>query len=422
VGTQLNKRNEYDVRRNSESPIIDLDLITNDFQIEWKHPGWVGLDGMIGLQAFTQNNDNNPGTFTTPFIPNYNTFRYSGFIIESLKKGRNTLEAGVRLDYEYNNVRGRETNQDVFRDEYSFVNLTASLGYVREISSRTSFRTNLGTAWRTPNMAELYSFGQHGFKNSYGLLRFYTEEDGRFRTNRVIPIAESGISPEKGYKWINEFRTQQKTHTFTLTFYTHYIENFIFDRPLAVIGTFAGPMPAFIYDQADALFLGADFSWQKRWTPVLHGTLGASYLWSKNLKKNEPLINQPPITASYKLTWKPRELWIFNNSSFSLKPSYTFQQFQAPRTITPVELIERIVVVTPESEIFDFMDAPAGYFLLDIGWQFRLGQFDAGVSVQNAFNARYRSYLNEMRYFADELGRNVLLTLTYKINSKSNYK
>ncbi len=413
VGTQINQRDEFDLRRNSEIPIIDLDLTTNDYQLEWKHPDWIGLEGLVGIQVFTQNNDNNPGTQTTPFIPNYNTFRYSGFIIESLRKGSNTFELGVRLDHESNNVRGRETNQNIFRDEYSFANLTASLGYIRQISDKATFRTNLATAWRTPNMAELFSFGQHGFKTSFGLLRYYYNDEGALRTNRVTSLESSNVSPEKGYKWINELQIQNKTNTYTFTAYSHYIENFIYDRPLAVIGTIRGPMPVFIFDQANALFVGTDWTWQKQWSRSLSGTFGINYLWSRNIDKNEALINQPPITTSYKLVWKTKKFWKVQSSQFSIKPSYTFQQFQAPRTVRPDELINGSVTITPESAIFDFRDAPEGYFLLDIAWKFKFKRFEANLAVQNVLNTRYRNYLNEMRYFANEPGINFLFSINY---------
>ena len=36
-GRQLNKRKEFDVRRNAEKPIIDLDLITTDLMLDWDH-------------------------------------------------------------------------------------------------------------------------------------------------------------------------------------------------------------------------------------------------------------------------------------------------------------------------------------------------------------------------------------------------
>jgi iron complex outermembrane receptor protein len=423
IGSQLNKREEYDVRRNAELPIFDLDLITNDFQLDWKHPDWFQLNGLVGLQVFTQNNDNNPGTQTTPFIPNYNTFRFSAFAIESYKKSKNTFELGIRLDHEYNNVRGRETSQNIFRDNYNFTNLTASLGYIRQISNNTTFRTNLGTAWRTPNVAELYSFGQRGFKSSFGLLRYYFSDEneiGKLKTDKVIALEESNVVPEIGYKFINEWRTQKKTNTYTFTAYTHYIQNFIFERPLAIIGTIRGPMPVFINDQADALFVGTDFSWQKEWSNSVNGTLGMSYLLPMNIDKKESLINQPPITMNYQLVWKMPTLWKSTSSQLSLKPSYTFNQFQAPRTIRPEDLIDGSVIITPDSEVFDFKDAPSGYFLFDIAWQLKSDRFNVGLSIQNVFNTRYRNYLNEMRYFADEPGINFLLSINYFLKSKSN--
>lgn len=423
VGRQLNKRQEYDVRRNADKPIIDLALNTNDYQLEWKHPSWFHSDGLVGLQVFTQDNDNDTAaTGVIPFIPNYNILRYSGFVIESFKRDKNTYEAGIRVDYEYNNVRGRDFRQNIFRDNYSFTNVTSSLGYIRQVSDNTTFRTNIGTAWRTPNMAELYSFGQHGFKATYGLLRYTIREDGKPSTANVATMSESNISPEQGYKWINEWQIEKKKNTYTVTAYSNYIQNFIFDRPLAVVGTFRGPMPVFVYDQADALFIGADFTWQKKWSNSIDGTFGASYLWSKDIKKNEPLIHQPPITTSYKLTWKMKDFWKIKSSQFSIKPSYTFEQFQAPRTVSVEELIDGTANITSDSEIFDFIDAPSGYFLVDATWKFRLNQFGASLSVQNLFNTSYRSYLDELRYFADASGRNFLFTIQYKFNSKTSRK
>ena len=49
-------------------------------------------------------------------------------------------------------------------DEHSLTNTTFSVGFENKLSERFSFRTNLGSAWRTPNMAELYSFSSHGLR------------------------------------------------------------------------------------------------------------------------------------------------------------------------------------------------------------------------------------------------------------------
>ena len=77
--------------------------------------------------------------------------------------------------------------------------------------------------------------------------------------------------------------------------------------------------------------------------------------------------------------------------------------------------------LTTDSEIFDFAAATDGYFLLDLSWTFKRKNLSGGITVQNLLNTRYRDYLNEMRYFADESGRNLLFTLKYtlKTNAKN---
>lgn len=414
LSQQINQRQEFDVRRNADLPIIDLHLNTTDTRLEWYHPSFNGFEGTIGIQYFSQNNDNNPGTSTTPFIPNYNTYRFSAFIIESFQKGNDTFEFGLRLDHELNSARGRETNQDIFRNKFSFTNVTATLGLVHNLSPGWKLHSNLGSAWRRPNMAELYSFGQHGFKVEYGLWRYYFNENGEPRTDRVLTEEDEVAKAEKGFKWINELSHSKNGHAFTATGYVNFINNFTYDRPLAVIGTFRGPMPAFIIDQADALFVGADLTYSRRLTNNLKGTFGASYLWSRNIGENEALINQPPINIDSKFSWEPTSFLGLDYSKFTLQASYTFQQFQAPRTVPPEQLINGDVVINPDSEIFDFRDAPKGYFLGHALWEWKYGKLGGQLEVRNILNIAYRDYLNQMRYFADEVGRNFLLTINYK--------
>ena len=419
VGRQLNKRKEFDVRRNAERPVIDLDLISTDLMLEWDHSLFSNSDGLIGFHYFNQNNDNNPGTSTTPFIPNYNTNRYSFFIVESLNLGKNFFEFGGRIDNEDYNVRGRETSQNIFRDEHSLTNGTFSLGYENKVSDNFSFRSNLGSAWRTPNMAELYSYGSHGFRSSFGLLRYYYNDDNNIRTDKVAIMSESLIPSEKALKFINEFDFTSKKNKIKLTLFSNYILNYVFEKPIGLYGTIRGPMPYFIFDQSDVLFLGSDLTIKKEFSQKFNSSITFNYLWSKNLEKNGKLINQPPIKIENILKLKTKNFWKITFSEISLSPSFTFNQFQAPITISPEDLIFGVVNITPDSEIFDFKEAPAGYFLLDFSWQFEIKNFSTSFRIHNLLNKSYRNYLNSMRYFADEMGRNFIINLSYKFNSKN---
>ena len=418
-GRQLNKRKEFDVRRNAEKPIIDLDLITTDLMIDWDHSFSENSDGLIGLHFFNQDNDNNPGTSTTPYIPNYNTNRYSFFLIENLKFGNKQFEIGIRVDNEDYNVRGREVSQKIFRDEHSLTNTTFSVGFENQLSERFSFRTNLGSAWRTPNMAELYSFGSHGFKNSFGLLRYYYNENNELRTDKVTIMSESLLSPEKSLKLINELDYKSEKNEMKLTLFSNYIMNYVFQRPIGLYGTIRGPMPYFIFDQSDVLFIGSDFTIKREFSKKFKSSLAINYLWSNNLDNNGKLINQPPVRIENNLDFKIDSFWKVDFSEISINPSYTFHQFQAPMTITPENLISGTANITSETDIFDFKDAPEGYFLLDFSWKLNINDFGVSLIVKNLLNEKYRNYLNEMRYFADEPGRNFIINLSYRFKKKN---
>ena len=411
---QVNLRQEFGVRRDAELPIIDLQLNTSDIRLEWNHPSLIGFEGTIGLQYFSQNNDNNPGTNTTAFIPNYNTHRYSAYVIESLQKGNSTFEIGLRFDHEYNSVRGRRRSQAIFRNQFSFTNFTASLGLVQDLSEKWQLRSNVGSAWRTANMAELYRFGQHGSQLQYGLWRYFFEEDGRLNTDRVLTEEDGVARPEKGFKWINELEYKSEKSRLTMTAYSQFIQNFIFDRPLGVLDNRRGPMPAFSTSQTDAVLLGGDITYVRKLTNILNTKMGASYLWSRNVKRNEVLINQPPINLSTEISWNTPAFFELNHSKLSLSTTYTFEQFQAPQTFTPDQLGNGIVEVTSQTKIFDFKDAPEGYFLANVRYEWRWNKLGGQLEARNIANVSYRDYLNEMRYFADEPGRNFLIALYYR--------
>jgi iron complex outermembrane receptor protein len=413
---QWNSRVEFDVRRNPELPILDLDLLTDDLQAEWNHSLSEKWTGTFGIQYFTQENSNNPGTRVTPFIPNYRLSRWSAFALESYEYSKtSTWEFGLRFDYETSTVAGRDSRQVEFRDNFSFGNFTAVAGNIKKLNPKTTLRNNLGSGWRPPNMAELFSFGQHEAQTIFGLLRYEPAPDGRITAARVIPLSELNIAPENSLKYTSELEWQSAGHRLSVTAYANYIRNFIFARPIGVLGTARGPMPTFIYDQADALFLGSDITYTKNYHENGKITFGASYIWTRNVERGETLINQPPIHLHSRLNHAFHKIKGIDKLDFFIQPTYTFVQFQAPRVLTIRELVEGTETVTIDDPIFDFLAPPPGYFLLHGGVAIQKGKFDLSFEARNILNHSYRDYLNNMRYFADELGINLIFSLTYKL-------
>lgn len=412
---QWNMRREYDVRRNADLPVLDLDLETDDLQLEWEHSLSDRISGAWGVQYFGQKNRNNPGTNVTPFIPNYNLTRYSVYLLETLSADYGDWELGVRYDFENNRVGGRDNRRNVFQDGYNFNNVTASLGHIKSLGKKVVWRNNIGSGWRPPNPAELFSFGQHESQTTFGLLRYVPHSVRVIDASSVTLLDDSDVSPEVSYKYTSDFKVTGKKNALNATAYANYIQNFIFSRPIGVLGTARGPMPTFIIDQADALFAGVDLSYSRTYHKNGKVTLGASYIWTKNRERNEPLINQPPIHLHLLVNHIFENVTVFDKVVLEASPSYTFRQFQAPRTIPVRDLIEGTADLTIDDPIFDFQDPPDGYFLLNAAVAAYTGNFSFSVECRNALNTSYRNYLNTMRYFADEVGVNFIFSVSYNI-------
>ena len=419
-GNQTNHRREFDVRRgnNNEVANINLDLNTQSIDIDWDHPVAGPLRGKLGLQWMNQDNRNIPGTNTIPFIPNYEGNRFGIYLIESIEKAKNTFEAGIRFDTQKTDIAGRDRRNDIFRNTINYTNVTATIGFQRKINPETTVRSNFGTAWRPPNVAELYRFGRHLTFIEYGLWRYETTEDDLITTANVLTEEDRPVPSEVGYKWINSYELDKDNFRLESTVYLNYIQDYIFARPAGVTRTVRGTAPFFIYDQGDALFWGIDVATHLDHSYRLKSSVNASYLWSKQVDRSDSFVGQPPANIDYKLAYLP-DIKFFGSSEFRLNFNYTFRQFQTPRTIEVQDLLNAqglgINLFNDNAPNFDIQDAPPGYFLTNLSWTSSIKQFEFNFQVKNLFNKAYRNYTDRIRYFADDLGRNYILTLSYRL-------
>lgn len=418
-GYQENYRQEFDVRRGNDLEIPNIDLVLKSHQVDglWRHPEWGQLSGQIGVQWSRQANDNLPGTQTVPFIPNYDQDRWGGFIIESFDFGNTSLEAGVRYDWQESFIVGRQPNNIIYRNTVTFQSLTATIGLRQKINETTTFRTNIGTAWRPPSIAELYRFGRHLSFLEYGLWRYeIIPERDLVSTRNILTEEERPIQNETGYKWIASLDTRKEQVQWEIVGYVNYVENFIYARPGGLTATVRGTSPFFIYDQSDALFWGIDLTFRYQHSEKLESTFKGSYLWSKQITEDDYLVGQPPAQMDYQMNWNPKFLGL-DETRFTIGASYTFEQFQKPRILTVEDVIyafsNDIDLFGEDASDFDIDAPPPGFFLMNFGAKFSWKPISASVRITNAFNEKFRRNTDRLRYYADDIGRNVMITLGY---------
>ncbi len=159
--------------------------------------------------------------------------------------------------------------------------------------------------------------------------------------------------------------------------------------------TIAGAFPLLQYRQNNAQLQGLDLS--TRWVPftALAWEFSYSMLRAKNTDSSDWLIRMPADRFKNNIAYQFPDKKQWNETYFSIEHVYVFKQ-----TRTPGEIHYRQ----------DYKAAPGAYGLvnLDAGTtiHFKKTAVSFSMGVRNLLNKSYRDYLNSMRYFSDEIGRN----------------
>lgn len=269
-------------------------------------------------------------------------------------------------------------------------------------------------------MAELYSFGRHQSAYDYGFWTFTINEFNEPETaTAALTNMDKKVYSELGYKLITEWEVIKPNWQLSLSGYVNYISNYIYTKPAGITQTARGAFPYFIYDQDNAVLTGLDGQMKKKYGEKWESTGSFYFLYARNLSQKEYFVGMPPIELKFKHAYQPD--WSFADfTELYLTGKYVFSQWMAPRVIT----IDQIFGAQENGEnlfaendkIFDLVDVPNRYFLMDIGVQMHFGDLETALQVQNVLNTSYRSYTDRMRYYADEVGRNFSLSLRWKFN------
>ncbi|WP_420388476.1 TonB-dependent receptor [Roseivirga sp.] len=403
-GLQINKREEFDIRRAGRSviPALSLDLYTHtvDLDLDMDHMGDWKWD--VGASFMYQNNENNPETGIRPLIPDFENATAGAHVIGRYIRPQFELEAGARYDFRHYLVKRFDENNNLLKPEFNFNNLTGSIGALVFLSNDFQLRTNIGTAWRAPHVNELYSEGLH-----HGAA--------------AVEEGNDQLKSEKSIKWITSLEKVTEKVNLNISAYLNRITDYIYLRPEDVTLTIRGAFPIFRYRQTDALLTGLDFDLKYQLSTRLESTSKVSIIYARDEQQKSPLINIPANTISSGLDYM-LNIRGLNKANIGFDLNYTDRQRNAPRVVSIAEIREaddqNSDLFGADQSVFDILDVPDAYFLTNInaGFEKALGQqiLRFNISVNNLFNTSYRDYLNRFRYYADEMGRSVTLRVNYE--------
>ncbi len=392
VSGQVNNRKEFDIRRSGRSEIPALSLFQSTVGADLSY-GFTTENNWklkFGNQTAFAKNTNNPETGIFPLIPNYTTLKSGLFGTATYSKDALTYNFGLRYDIEDQIVLGLTTSfpREVVRYDNLFHNFSALVALTAHLSDQQSLSWNVGYAMRNPAINELYSAGLH--QGVSGI------EEGDPNLNQ-----EKALKNTLEYKWV-----PGSQFAFNVLGYYQYFEDYIYLNPQDEFRlTIRGAFPVFSYEQADADIIGLDVSTQYTISNSLLGLLKYSYLKGENRGQGEPLIFMPPNSLFASLTYR-------GHNTRMLTESLNMED-------TEIEVTNRYVF--RQNNLLDeqdFLAAPEAYnlFGLKVSTNFILPQYKIRgyLKVDNLFNTQYRDYLNRQRYFANDVGRSLVIGLNLK--------
>jgi iron complex outermembrane receptor protein len=381
-GFQLNHRQEFDKRRGdlNEKASLDLELYTNTIDLYLNHTHRNEFSGTWGVNLIQQANSNVPGTGVTPLIPNYDMINVGFYVMEKYSKGPIEVEVGARFDFR-NVQTARFISQELKTADLDYQNFSAFIGGLYHISPNLTFNSNLGSAWRPPNVNELFSEGLH-----HGAA--------------AVEIGDADLESEKSLKWINELQYDGKRTHLEFTAYLNPINDYIYLNPTGeVFVSLRGTFNVYEYLQANAFFYGFDFAGSYEFTDRISAYLKGAIVQAKNTDED----NYFPFIPANRIDWGI---------------SYDF----AKNTNSPTNkltLSNVLVAKQTREPDFDIAPAPPAYALFNLAYQkqFNLGEdkLNVGLQIQNLFNTRYKDYMNRFRYFTYDMGTNILLKINYEL-------
>jgi iron complex outermembrane receptor protein len=272
---------------------------------------------------------------------------------------------------------------DRYRFSFSTFGSSFNLGY--KPAPQWSINSNLALSSRAPHVNELLSNGIH-----HGTAT-YEQGDITLKPERSVNLSLN-----------SRFHNKQNTLSFDFSVYRNRIARFIYQQPKPdePVLTVSGAFPKLVYQQTDAVLQGLDFSSAFKPVAQLEWITRYALLRAKNTTADDWLIRMPADRISNIWTYNFRNGKRLTEAYFSIELQNIFRQTRVPDEKNGKQ---------------DYKAAPQGYTLLnaDVSASFALGRLPVtiGLNGRNLLNRSYRDYLNNLRYFTDELGRNIGLRL-----------
>ena len=391
AGYQQNRRKEFEESMDEYGLYLQLHTLNYDVRyVSEEMSGWkfsTGLNGM-GQKSLNLGDEY--------LIPDYALFDAGVYATASKNLALWILSGGLRFDYRYLNAKGLEEDGEVRFEDFTrhFSGITGSVGATCEVTERLDVKLNLARGFRTPNISELASNGEH-------------EGSLRYEIGNHDFKSEYSLQADLGLDYATRYF---ELHS---AVFANHISNYIY---LHRIDSIIEPdLMTFAYAQGEAMLMGFEASVDIHPIHALHVGTAFSYVQARLLQQPEemrwlPMTPAPRLSTDlkYEITHDGEVLnnaYVAARMDWYLKQDHFYAAYNT-ETMTPSYLLLGLSVGTD---------------VLVKGKKVA----ELSVIVDNLTDVCYQDHLNRLKY-ADfnvvtgrqgvfNMGRNIVFKLTVPI-------
>lgn len=354
---------------------IQMKLVTLTYESKLYFPSGEKSEYIIGFQGLNQINTNlnNRETILLPDAST-NNFSFFGLMQHDLFK-KMKFQAGIRYDVKDISTQavGLPADEE-YRNalEKNYGSLSGSIGTTYQVSEKLHFRANFAAAYRTPNLAELTSNGQH---------------ETRYE------IGNQDLVPENSYEGDLSLHYHADNITFDVAGFYNKINNYIYISPIG--DTTDTGISIYKYFQSNSVLFGGEAGIHIHPKPIKWLHIEASYATVTGKQQNNDYL---PFIPANKIDFEMRAIaekfGFFKNAFISISSNTAFDQNNAAPDETTTN----------------------GYTLIDfsLGGNIKVSNqlISIGLSANNLFDVKYIDHLSTLKEVnLYDSGRNITFNL-----------
>ncbi len=377
LGYSINDRQEFNEARNNPDLYLYLEVYNYNIKVS-DLIKTSKIDVTLGAQGLFQDSENRGTVF---LIPDGESAENGVFGLINYKvTDKLKFQSGLRFDSKNVKADGMVINEFTSFSDFdeTYNTLNYSLGAKYDTSNFT-FRFNIASGYRAPNVSELLSNGEHGGTGQ-------------------IEVGDPNLNSESATQF--DFAINYKIIGLDITINPFYnsISDYIFISPTGerrIVDT--GELPVFAYLQEDATLFGGEFN--LNYVPAFFSKLslqtGAALTYGNN-NGDDPLPFIPPVNFNTKISYAI-------NAGKQLKLNSVYLQQQ--------NFLEQNRIADNELKNND-------YHLVDFGFNASYKAFNFSFAVKNIFDQQYTDHLSRLKTSFEDFtvpnpGRDIVFNLKY---------